>query len=142
MRKGISRVIATLFLLLSFSTLCFAEFQPDSNRWVWIDSNSVTGTWYDSWSVSVNRNYNKPTVNIWILQYRNTPEESVSQTLFTVDIKGKKLYLLEAHDYNMQGKMTKSLEWDKYDDNEIRIVPGSLGEAIYYVAMGYYIKSR
>ena len=61
MRKGISRVIATLFLLLSFSTLCFAEFQPDSNRWVWIDSNSVTGTWYDSWSVSVNRNYNKIT---------------------------------------------------------------------------------
>lgn len=137
MKKLISRIIVVLVLLFSFTTPCLAEFQPDPSRWVWIDSDDTTGIWFDKKTVSLRQEYGRYQVSLWILEYKNTPAEEYNKILYNVDINGRKLYIIEALKYDMQGNLIDSAYADKYSDNAVNVIPDTYGELIYLIATLY-----
>lgn len=139
MIKRISKITLSLCLLLSFAIPCFAEFQPDSNRWVWLSSTDTAGIWYDKATVNVRNDYGSTKVDMWILLYFLQPVERLRKTYWTIDIQNKKLYLAEIYTYNMDGKLISSKSLHGPGKS---VIPDSNGEIIYNVALQYALPER
>ena len=137
MKKLISRIIVALLFLFSFITPCLADFQPDSSRWIWIDSNDTSGFWYDSKTISVKQENGRNIVSMWILSYNNTPEESVDKTLYNVDVTRKTISFSEIHEYDMQGNIIGSSYYNEFDNTESSVITDTVGEEFYDIANGY-----
>ncbi|ADB47428.1 hypothetical protein LK430_08905 [Acidaminococcus fermentans DSM 20731] len=137
MKRLSSRIVIVLAVLLSFMTLCFAEFQPDPSRWVWINSNETTGLWFDKRTVSVKQNYGRYQVRLWTLQYENSPDEYYAKILYNVDINNRQIYIMEGLKYDMQGNLIDSVYANQIKDNPVNVVPDTNSELIYSIATIY-----
>jgi len=72
-------LLASICLLL-FSSVCFAEYKPDLNRWGWITSNAKHGDFYDKQTIVVDKANNK--LKFWLLSVY--PENSTHAYYLTV----------------------------------------------------------
>ena len=133
MKREISLVVAILCVLLTFTLPCFAEFQPDSNRWLWCGSTDERGIWLDSYSV-----YERPTtkgdirVYIWALFYYITPTERIEKIQYAIDLKKRQFSIREYIKQDMKGNI---VDWaTNTSPSKSPIVPGTLSETLYCFA--------
>lgn len=137
MVKRISRVILILCVLLTIAFPCFADFQPNSDRWFWCGSNDTIGAWLDKDSV-----YELPLpsgdtrVYIWALFYHNTPSEYIEKIQYTIALQKHVFNIKEYIREDMEGNIIGAATFD--DRNASGIVPGSYSELFYKVAKLYH----
>lgn len=137
MIKRITHIILLLCVLLTVAFPCFADFQPDSNRWVWCGSTDKVGLWVDSLSF-----YERPVrdedirVHLWALYYINSPTEYIEKIQYAVDLKKRVFTVTEFVKEDMDGNV---LFFSSYTNPERRgIVPSSNSELFYRLAVLYH----
>lgn len=137
MRKIINRTILFLCVLLAVTFPCFAEFQPDPNRWVWCGSTDKVGFWIDQ-----NTFYERPVrdgdtrVYMWALYYINSPTEYIEKIQYAIELKKRAFTVTEFVKEDMSGNVTAFFS---YKDPELRgIVPNSASELFYKLGMLYH----
>ena len=128
-------LVLSIFLFSVFSP-CYADFQPNSNRWLWIGSDDKMGVWFDSESVYEHQEYGRTLVYIWTLFYHNTPREYIEKIQFNLDLEERSLGVSEYIKQDMNGNVLDVAT----AENSTRgsIVPGTYGEALYNAAKRYH----
>lgn len=137
MIKQLIRIIAIMVILLAHTILGFAEFQPDSPRWIWCGSNDTIGVWLDADSV-----YERPLrsgdtrVYIWALFYHNNPTEYLEKMQYTVDLRKRVFSVKEYVKEDLNGNIIETRTFTNMPFSGI--VPGSYSETFYKVAKIYH----
>lgn len=136
--KNATKIFLLIAILFCFTTTCFAGFQPDAKRWIWITSDSERTLWYDKYTVQPKKINGKNTVDLWILCYRNNPEETIMKTNWTIDITNRKILVNNGYVYDMNKNLIA--ETDDEDQNQTwhPIVPETASEKIYIIANRYF----
>lgn len=119
--KKLTQFILILSLTFIFIGTCFAEFQPDPNRWVWIASDDVAGFWFDKATVKYYGSGNGMSAYAWFLIYRNSPTEGFAEQYYYIFPGRQKIEILEHASFDMNYNMLHHTRLRKVET----IVPGT-----------------
>ncbi|WP_281697424.1 hypothetical protein [Acidaminococcus massiliensis] len=139
MKKAIN-ILLLITMILFLATPCFAEFQPNPKRWTWITSDSTRSIWYDSHTVHPRKENGRKEVDLWLLFYKNTPNEEIMECDWTVDLINRKLSMNNVFIYDMNWKLIDQIDDDINNRIWKPVVPETTSEKIYKIAKYYYLK--
>lgn len=134
--KVVKKLIVTLLLLFSMAIPCYADFQPDSDRWIWLGSTDTIGTWFDSKSIYEKPIYGDSRVYIWTMVYNNSPNEYIEKMQYNFDLRSKTVGYSTYVKYDMQGNVLASFSLN--NNRRDSIVPGTTSELLYEIAKMYH----
>ena len=134
--KIVKKLLITLLLLFSMAIPCYADFQPDSDRWVWMGSTDTIGTWIDAKSMYEQPIYGDFRVYMWLLAYHNSPSVYIEKIQYNFDLRAKTWGCSDYIKYDMKGNVLSSSSFN--DSERDSIIPGSRSENLYEVAKVYH----
>ncbi|MBQ8682146.1 MAG: hypothetical protein IJ510_00250 [Selenomonadales bacterium] len=118
-----------LILLVLLSSACFAAYEPDPSRWIWLGSDDEVGWFIDKETVQYFDNGN--TVSYWVCQVH--PQENihyiVNEKISKSDRTVTVLHLSEYDDTT--NKVAFSHTYALWEQKPESIIPGTWGEALY-----------
>lgn len=133
--KRVILIAATLFILLT--SVCSAFEQPDPNRWLWITSTDKVGCWVDLQTIKFETQdneyrkcYKHRFVTAWVEMYDVTLDE-ITINKWYCDLDCEKYKFLSMTKYDGNGKLIDSADVPIYLQNDISMVPGTVGEVIF-----------
>ncbi|MBO5245378.1 MAG: hypothetical protein J6B02_04690 [Selenomonadales bacterium] len=126
MKRVIPLMLALLILLTS---TCFAAYQPDPARWIWLGSDDKVGFFIDKETVQYSNDGN--TVSFWLCQV-HTQEKLhfiINNKISKSDRTIITLHISEYDDKTNKVKFSHTYEW--WQQKPQSIIPGTWMEEFY-----------
>lgn len=118
-----------LILLVLLSATCFAAYEPDPARWIWLGSDDKVGIFLDKETITYSDDKN--TVEFWVCWVYPEKNQFINEN--TKMDKSTKTYTnLSYTIYDCETKEPiSSHTYALWEQKTEKIVPGTLGEAFY-----------
>lgn len=128
--KKVIPILLAFFIMLT--STCFAAYTPDPNRWTWIYSNDIAGTFWDKTTAQYTNSGN--TAEFWVCEvYPQENGHVISKCKIT---KQPRTYTeLQYTSYNSSTReVIKSKTYSSYEQKAEYIHPDSWEEKLYEAA--------
>lgn len=126
MKKVVPILLALLILL---SSTCFAAYEPDPNRWIWLGSNDEVGIFLDKETIEYSTDKN--TVECWICYV--VPQKNIHAIVNEkIDRTTKTITMLHITEYESSSKKTLYTHTYSFlEQKPEKVIPESNGETIF-----------
>ena len=127
---SMKRVIPILLVLLILLTsTCFAAYEPDPERWLWLGSDSEVGIFLDKETITYSDD--KATVDFWICWVYPAKNQFINENS-KIDKHSKTYTHLSYAIYDCKTKkLISSHTYALWEQKAEKIIPGTLGENFY-----------
>ena len=125
--KKVVPILLILFILLT--STCFAAYEPDPKRWIWLGSDDEVGMFLDKETIEYSTDNN--IVDCWIC-FVIPQENKHAITNQKIDKIAKSITMTHVTLYESSNKeVLESHTYKSWEQEPERIIPDSKGEALY-----------
>lgn len=129
-------ILLAITLCVLITSTCSAFEPPDPNRWLWITSTDRIGCWVDLQTIKFETQdneykkcYKHRFVTAWVEMY-DAESNEVSINKWYCDLDCEKYRFLSMTKYDGNGKLIDSANVPIYLQEDISMIPGTVGEVI------------
>ena len=118
-----------LVLLILLTSTCFAAYEPDPNRWIWISSDDEIGAFLDKETIEYSAD--GIVVDFWLC-YVYPKDKQYAIVNHIINKSEKTLTLTHISIYNADTrKLIESYTPNSWEQEAERIIPDTNGEILY-----------
>ena len=125
--KKVIPILLALFIMLA--STCFAAYEPDPNRWIWLGSNDEVGIFLDKETIEYSAANN--TVEFWICWVYPQKNQFINENQ-RIDKLAKTYTSLSFAIYDTETKkQLSSHTYAIWEQKAEKVIPNTIGEGLY-----------
>lgn len=129
--KKILKLLALVFVIvIGISSICNAVFHMDPDRWLHVGFADDTLCSYDAKTIKYTTGFFQKSANLWVCYFHGRTKTYEIENV-DIDYSRKTITLMSCITYDYDGKIIDSKTLQENEISPGKIVPGSLGEALY-----------